>query len=99
MASRWIEAKWRVESLVTTDSSQDRHQLGHFNEGICKPLRLPPGSGGQGDLLPELQDGAGVHDGDHLQGKRAEDEDKGGVRILVTVDVVNAYLITCECEY
>lgn len=38
-------------------------------------------------LLSELQDGAGVHDGDRLQGKRAEDEGEGGVRLFMMEDV------------
>jgi hypothetical protein len=46
-------------------------------------LRLPVGSGCQGDILSELQDGSGVHDGDRIQGKRAEDEGAGGVRLFI----------------
>ena len=48
-------------------------------------MRLPLGSGGQGDILSELQDGAGVHDGDRFQGKRAEDEGEGGMRVFMTM--------------
>ena len=46
---------------------------------------LCAGSGGQGDILSELQDGAGVDIGDCIQGERVEDEDKGGVRAFVIV--------------
>ena len=41
------------------------------------------GSGGHGDILSELQDGSGVHDGDRIQGKRAEDKGEGGVRVFI----------------
>ena len=55
---------------------------GSFHEGVGRPVWLCAGPGGQGDLLSELQDRAGVDIGDCVQGKRAEDEDKGGVRVL-----------------
>jgi len=41
------------------------------------------GSGGQGDILSELQERAGVDIGHCVQGERAEDGDKGGVRVFV----------------
>jgi len=44
-------------------------------------VRLRYGPGGQGDILLEPQDGAGFNLGDCFQGKRAEDEEKGSVRI------------------
>jgi hypothetical protein len=50
-------------------------------------LRLRAGPGGQGDVLSELQDRAGVNLGDRFQGERAEDKGQGGVRVSVTSDV------------
>jgi len=47
--------------------------------GVDMLLRLRAGAGRQGDLLSELQDGAGVDLGDQLHGQRAEDEGEGGV--------------------
>ena len=47
-------------------------------------------------VLLELQDRSGVHEDDHFQRKRAEDEGEGGVRIPLTVDVVYAYLMRHE---
>lgn len=48
---------------------------------------LYAGAGRQGYLLSELQDGAGVYDGDRLHEGRAEDEGEGDMRVFVTTKV------------
>jgi len=58
---------------------------GDFHEEFGRPVWICAGPGGQGNLLPELQDGAGLDIGDRFQRKRAEDEDKGGVQAFVIV--------------
>lgn len=49
--------------------------------------------GDQGDILPELQDRAVVDICDCVQEKRAEDEDKGSVRIFVNVVLARGFNI------
>jgi hypothetical protein len=38
----------------------------------------------KGTYYLNCKTGLGIHDGDHLQGKRTEDKDKGCVRVFVT---------------
>ena len=55
--------------------------------GFGRPVRLCAGSGGQGDLLSELQYGAGSDIGDCVQGERAEDKDKGSVWVFASASI------------
>ena len=51
-------------------------------------MRLCAGPGGQGDILSELQDRAGLDICGCVQGERAEDEDKGGVRLPINLKII-----------
>ena len=53
--------------------------------GFGLPVWICFRSGGQRDILSELQDGAGFNLCHCVQGEQAEDEDKGGVRVSVAV--------------
>jgi hypothetical protein len=59
-------------------------------------VRLCTGAGGEGDLLSELQDGAGFNDSDRIQGERAEDEGEGDVRVFVILGDI--YIIAISCH-
>ena len=67
------------------DDNEDRHQFRCIYAGVRMLVRLRAGAGCEGDLLSELQDGAGFNCGDMLQRQRAEDKGEGDVRVFVMI--------------